>query len=253
MPLSQGPSFTEHYEGQTRETVGKWTVNQGASSLVAPGRTIPPQARAVHHLSDEELRTAPQLREAMKNVLIECGAAIKVQRRFVGFPGGDPEPQECAPWLHADVIAAHNMGFDWAFIKDFFAACQIKTLCTWRCAIHVWPDAPGYGNQVLRYYIPGLDAQVRAGCRLISLRTGRSMMRSPRHSSSRRCLLYIPLEALLVVAAQPVLQKTVRFGKHRGVLWSDVPLDYCRWIIRQDSPPFDRDVVHTARYYLSAR
>lgn len=29
-----------------------------------------------------------------------------------------------------------------------------------------------------------------------------------------------------------LLTERVMFGKHRGTLWCDVPVEYCRWIVR---------------------
>ena len=59
---------------------------------------------------------------------------------------------------------------------------------------------------------------------------------------------YTPYE-LVELCKQPVLLRTVRFGKHRGDLWKDVPRSYLSWIVNQD---FDRDVIHTARHHLRA-
>ena len=54
-------------------------------------------------------------------------------------------------------------------------------------------------------------------------------------------------------AALPILAR-VPFGKHQGRLWSEVPDDYCRWILERaaTSPdiPFDPAVVATAKAAL---
>jgi exodeoxyribonuclease X len=48
---------------------------------------------------------------------------------------------------------------------------------------------------------------------------------------------------------EPVLLPKVTFGKHRGQAWTDVPVDYLQWILRQQD--MNENVVHTARHHLA--
>jgi exodeoxyribonuclease X len=48
---------------------------------------------------------------------------------------------------------------------------------------------------------------------------------------------------------EPVLLPNVTFGKHRGQAWTDVPVDYLQWILRQQD--MNENVVHTARHHLA--
>ena len=207
-----------------------WTVLPGASSLVAPGRRVPPAARAVHHIGDEELRTAPKLRGALTDVFLRCGF----------------EPSKPAGGVL--LYAAHNADFDRGFIGSFLSQ-DVPWLCTWRCALHLFPEAQSHSNQALRYTLRGVDEDVKE-----SMPLGASPHRALYDATTtafllQRMLLDHTIEELLALQEQPVLQRTVRFGKHRGVPWDSVPIDYCKWILRAD-PPFDRDVQHTARHYL---
>lgn len=198
-----------------------WVVLPGASSLVAPGRHVPPEARAVHHLSDEQLRSAPKLPRALSTVLVDI----------------DQEGEIC------EALVAHNALFDRSFVGQYFPP-NIPWLDTCRLAMHLWPDAPAYGNLTLFYWL-NLDM---SGTALAPHRALYDAMVTA-HILQRMLQTHSTTE-LLELQDRPVLQRTCRFGKHRGALWSDVPRDYLRWIVNQDNPPFDDDVVHTCRHWM---
>lgn len=213
-------------------------IGIGAASLVAPGRRVDPGARAAHHITDEELRVAPHLPEALHKVW-----------RGVCYPKTE------APLI----IAAHNAEFDRGFaggpinhLMFEIGWSPAEWLCTWKCARHLYPDAPGHSNQVLRYHIPGADAQARA-LLPASLAPHRALYDAIVTAVLLKEMLKAhPLSYLLELQYKPVLLKTCNLPKHRGALWSQVPLSYLQWIIRAD-PPFDADTLHTARHYAGTR
>lgn len=185
------------------------------STLVNPGRPIPPEASAVHHIRDRDVAEAPALSGAWE--LINT-------------------PDEA--W------AAHNAAFD----RGFLPPVEQPWICTWRCALHLYPEAPSHSNQCLRYYL-GLDDEVRQH---VQLATDGAPHRALYDALTTAVILMHMLkthtvEQLVALSTQPVILTTVRFGKHRGAAWSSLPHDYLRWILRQD---FDADVVCTARHYL---
>lgn len=146
--------------------------------------------------------------------------------------------------LRGGPFAAHNAPFDAGILR----MTDETWLCTWRCAKHLWPDAPRYGNQVLRYWL-GIET--------------RDMPREAGNLPHRalfdtwvtakilsRMLLEADLEELLELSQAPVVLETVGFGKHYGSKWSEIPSDYMKWILEQD---FDDDTMHTARFWLGFR
>lgn len=200
-----------------------WCVRPGASSLVAPGRRIPPEARAVHHLSDAELRDAPQLPQALANVL----TAVDVRGE------------------RTEAIVAHNAAFDRSFLGAYLPS-NLPWLDTWRLAMHLYPDAPSFSNGALFYWLE-LDKVMPA----TTTQTHRALYDATVTAYIlQRMLETNTVEHLLDLETRPVLLKTCKFGKHRGSLWSDVPRDYLRWVINQDNPPFEGDVLHTAKYWM---
>lgn len=173
-------------------------------TLVRPSIPIPATASAVHHLTDEDVAGAPD-RE-------EVGGWI---RRIA-----DEHPDA--------IIFAHNAAFDSGFIPELRAR---RWLCTKRLAQHVFPDAPAFNNQVLRYWL-GHDK--------ISLE-GKLPHRAAADIIVTEAILWSEvdeylqhngddLEAFLTFADAPVFMKTMPFGKHRGPM-VDVPTDYIRWAL----------------------
>lgn len=216
---------TDHVQDTIVEWAAVWVdeherrMVHSASSLVNPGRPMPPQARAVHHISDDDVADALTREEALRPLL--------------SMPFSTP--------------AAHSAEFDAGFLPEIPG----PWICTWRCAKHVWPDAPAYGNQVLRYWLPGLDERVHSEL------GGQPPHRALADALVTAHVLIRMLETgrsaqdLLELTKAPVLLKTCTFGKHRGTPWEEVPQDYMRWILRQQD--FDPDVVHTCKTLLGPR
>ena len=123
---------------------------------------------------------------------------------------------------------------------------------TWRLARHLWPEAPGHANQVLRYHLrlevderlageAGIVPHRAAGDALVSAALlVRELEQAPAGAD-------LPAWAL-GLSAKPVLLPVATFGKHRGERWSDVPRDYIEYLAGQ--PLDDEDLVHTLRSAL---
>lgn len=190
-----------------------WRLGKFFTTVVDPGHAIPPEARAVHHISDEELEGAPSLTWAM----------LVASERL-------PE---------SSTYVAHNAAFDSAFL-----GVPIP-ICTWRCARRIWPEAPAYGNQVLRYWLPGLHAQcgpITAPHRALpdAIVTANILIAMLAHHNP---------EQLVQFTNEPLLLKKVTFGKHKGMAWQDVPKDYMRWLNNQKD--IDVDLKWTLEHYLT--
>jgi exodeoxyribonuclease X len=132
------------------------------------------------------------------------------------------------------IVVAHNADFDCKFIPEITR----PWLCTYRAAKHVWPGAPGYSNQVLRYWLK-LDVVVPEGkyphqaLYDATVTTGLLLKMLER---------YTP-EQLLQMSKLPVRLKNIGFGKHRGTAFENIPIDYLRWLRGQSN--LDPDLKHT--------
>ena len=194
-----------------------WHVDGPRSFLVNPGHPIPPQTRAVHHISDTDVVDA---------VSPDTACA----RLMHGMEAGD-------------VFAAHNAKFE----RAFFGGGEHQWICTLQCAKHIFPEAPGHANQVLRYWL-GLDNNQGFD----------PIMAMPPHRAGpdtyvtahilSRMIFAASVEKLIELTTAPVVLQTVTFGKHRGMKWADLPPDYLSWIVHKSDLGVDEK--HTARHIL---
>jgi exodeoxyribonuclease X len=147
----------------------------------------------------------------------------------------------------ADYVAGHFVDFDLRMLAQSGFVSARPMVCTWRCAKHLWPDAPAYGNQVLRYWLE-----------LVVPRTKRPPHRAITDALTTATLLAemlktTPMESLTVLTQTPVLLTKVTFGQYRGQTWREVRLKdrgYLSWILRQD---FGDDERHTAEHWLKKK
>lgn len=188
--------------------------------LVLPSIPIPPEASAVHHITgadfDEE---TPRLRDV-------------ADFYWSQEPGM--------------AFAAHNADFE----ASFSPFPDIPWICTYKCALILWPDAPGHGNQTLRYWL-GLDRES-------DFDPEKAM---PPHRAApdayvtsrilRRLLAERTAEELLSYSRWPALLTKMNFGKHKGTLFRDARSDYLEWI--RDKSELDANTKFTARYWLNKR
>ena len=180
------------------------TVTALAEALVNPGRPIPPTASAVHHLTDEDVADAE--------------------------PFGRVWDARVAPLLSpGTVIAAHNARFDRQFVPEV----PNPWLCTMRLAKHLWPEAPAYGNQVLRYW-RSLRVETGAPHRALADATVTGHLLLELIASYRETVSpdgTVDLAALAEYAAAPFPVAVMPFGKHKGTPLEEVPPDYVRWLL----------------------
>lgn len=201
-------------------------IGIGWSNLFDPGIPIPAAASAVHHIVDEDVRGHGRFDQF-----------LKLENGNLNGP-------------HFEVYAAHSAEFDESFLK--FGKPMV---CTMRLAQKLWPDLESYSNQFLRYHL-NLHPPVERGAAMHralpdALVTASLLVRELHEVLKISQSDDIPptVESLIKWINKPMLLVTVRFGKHKGAKWSDVPKDYLGWILRSMTDA-DRDVVYTAKHYL---
>ena len=202
---------------------GGWIVGSPANLLVDPGHPIPPETSAVHHIVDEDVRGAPDFTEAARAVFFD-------EERFQ------------APRV---VLVAHNARFERQWLTPEVTGAA-DWICTYKVALRLWPDAPAHNNGTLRYWL-----------KPAGLRWHRA---DPAHRAGpdayvtafilREALAKATIDQMVAWTAEPALLIRCGFGKHRGVLWRDVPTDYLRWCSGQQ---MDEDVAFTVRSEMRRR
>ena len=198
---------------------GCWAVDDARGALlVNPGRPIPPVTMAVHHIMDADVAGAPSWREVAPVVLRPENGVIALAAHRAAF-----EQRFCTPPLTG--------GAGW--------------ICTWKCALRLWPDSPGFSNQVLRYWrMPtGLDRQ-------IGLPVHRAMPDAYVTAHHLRDMLNASSpEQLLAWSDEPGLLPRVPAGAERGRTWAELDME----TLRRFANDRDEDVRFSATTELRRR
>lgn len=219
----------------------KFALRAGRSSqrmswLMRPDVPITHAARATHHITDEMLTIAPSREEWLRL----CPDPL-------GQLGEDP-PR----------VVAHNLAYDIKMMKQTGMPETVlpppeRQICTWRCSLHLYPEAETHRNVSLWYEL-GLDKRFASPTRTRML-DGLAAHRAGFDVVVTGDLLRFMCEAnsldrLSELTATPVRLTTIRFGKYRGTKWADVDTGFLRWCLTKD---FDEDVRHTCRTIIAER
>lgn len=201
------------------------------SSLVNPGRSILSEAKACHHLEEEDVAGAPDLTTVLKTVV-----APAIQ----DFP------------IHAYV--AHNAGFDSSMLPMLH---KLPWLCTLLMAQKAYPDLPHHSNQYLRYELKldvpeakGIPAHRALADAFVTAALLRHMLANPSQGWPTN------LMGLLDKLQEPNLIAICPYNKHRGKTFLQVAAQdpqYMNWLLapKADQKPLSRDMEFSIRYWLS--
>lgn len=196
-------------------------------TFVDPGIPIPPEASAIHGITDATVRTAPYLAEVDERL-----------REFVGDA----------------LVVAHNAPFDRAFLPLLGG----DWACSYRFARHLWPDAPSHKNQLLRYWLDidvpelqGFGAHRATGDALV---TGAIFQRAITTYLDRAGHeAYITTEDLIAYIDSPVPVTAFNYGrKHRGARIADVPTGYLQWVAADAAADVDARAMNVDPDTLAA-
>lgn len=197
---------------------GQWGEDRPQSWLCGV-QSIPPEVRAVHHITVAEVADCQAFdRAALLETSKDCSA-----------------------------LAAHNMEFENRWLQ---ADGTLPLICTYKAALRVWPEAPGHSNSVLRYWLEdeglltlnhtlampphraGPDAYVTAHIlkALLTRCTGKEMV---------------------AWTKEPRLLPTCPLGKMRGKKWADVDAGFLKWMLEQ--PTMEADLKWNARREIERR
>ena len=212
------------------QATGQYVRGRSWSSLINPGIPIPPDMSAIHHITDDMVKDAPTIDQVMNKILLL----------------DDPDLQS------PNYFAAHVAKFDRATLgfdkkNDTTGPFALKWICSYKCAVSFWPDAPNFKNQTLRYYLglklsdPAAAIPHRAaGDVYVTGALIRRMLSSTLTDNTK-----VDPELLVKISESPVLLPRLFFGKHATIPCSEIPIDYWDWVIKNITD--DEDVLFTAR------
>ena len=182
------------WQDLARNAEGLWDLSGPSGSfLVDPRRPISPETSAVHHITDEDVAGAPTWPEAAVRTL-----RAEPPQRFLA-------------------LAAHRAAFEQRWCPPPLTG-GTPWICTYKCALRLWPEAPTFSNQGLRYWRrpEGLDRATG----LPAHRAGPDAYVTAHHL--RDMLVLASVEQLLSWSAEPALLPRVPFGIHRGRRWQEL-------------------------------
>lgn len=170
--------------------------------LINPNSPIPPQATAVHHITDDMVKDKPTFKE--------------VAERFVEFCSGD-----------VVLIAHNNDGFDEPFMKNEFKRCGLEFpnltfLDSLKWARRYRKDMPRHTLQILRETY-GFEAN-NAHRALDDVKI--------LHQVFKALTDDLEIEQILELLNKSQTVHVMPFGKFKGKPLDSVPQDYVTWLAK---------------------
>lgn len=210
------------------------TGNETFSALYKPPTKIPPEASAVHHITNKMVADKP--------VFGETADAKKIKKLFEDADS---------------VVVAHNAPFDLMMLEKEGIKPK-KFICTLRVARHL--DKEGkidrYNLQYLRYL---LEIEVEATAHdamgdvlvleKLFERLKNKIIQEEGVSEAEA------IEQMIEISAHPSLIKTLIFGKYKGKKVEEVlniDRGWLEWLLgeKEKSDVLDEDWIYTLRHYL---
>jgi len=204
------------------------------NSLYKPPIKIPPEASAVHHITNKMLDDKP--------VFSESKDYLKVKNIFEGEDA---------------VAVAHNAQFDITMLKKENINPK-NFICTLRLARYLDPEGKieKYNLQYLRYLLE-IEVEATAHDALGDVlvleklfdRLIKKIMESENLNEEQA------IEKMIEVSSHPSLLRVINFGKYNGKEISEIAkIDrgYLDWLLNQklESDQIDEDWIYTLKYYL---
>lgn len=201
------------------------------SWFIKPENPIPPETSAVHHIIDSDVQLAP---------------SWKIVR------DGFAEMMRTDEGQRLPILVAHNAEYEKTILQRNPEGCDdfppVIWICTYKCALRVWPNAPGHKNEVLRYYLElgedrGRYAHQQPHSALHDARVTYSLL--------TELLQHATIEQLVEWSELPAKLPFMPMGKHYKQTWDTVPAPYLIWCIKQAD--MREDVKYNAQEELNRR
>jgi len=210
------------------------TDEESFTGLYKPPIKIPPEASAVHHITNKIVMDKPSFSESPDSK--------KIKELFEN---------------ENSVVVAHNAQFDLMIIKKEEINPK-NSICTLRLARYLDPEGKieRYNLQYLRYLLE-LEVEATAHDALGDVlvleklfgRLKNKLMESEKLNEEEA------IEKMIEISSHPSLFKFINFGKHNGKEIKEIArIDpgYLEWLLKQkeESDQIDEDWIYTLKHYL---
>lgn len=206
------------------------------NELYKPPIPIPPDASAIHHITNKMVADKPTFKESTDQPIIK--------KLFEG---------------ENSVMVAHNALFDLAVIKKEDIEPK-KFICTLRLARHLDPEEKiaKYNLQYLRYLLD-LDVEAVAhdamGDVMVLEKLFERLKSKMRKEMGDSVSEDEVIEKMIDISSHPSLMHSFKFGKYNGQKIEDVAKTdrgYLEWLLAQkeSSETLEEDWIYTLKHYL---
>lgn len=194
------------------------------NELFDPGLPVAIEAMAVHHITNKMLSGKPAFKGS--SAYNQLGKLIEDK---------------------ANVIVGHNARFDVNMLERD-GIHPPHYICTLKLSRYLYPNGviPQYNLQYLRYYL-NLDIQARAHDAFGDILVLEALFGRIHAKFESNGVTDITAE-MIQISQSPVLMSRIPFGKHKGILFSEVPKDYLEWL---STTEIDEDLAFTVYHYLN--
>jgi len=209
--------------------------NESFSGTYKPPIKIPPEASAVHHITNKMV--------ADKIVFSESPDSKKIKILFES---------------ENSIVVAHNAQFDLMIIKKENILPK-KFICTLRLARYLDPEGKieKYNLQYLRYLLE-LEVEATAHDALGDVLVLEQLFERLKNKLKKNENLNDEqsIEKMIEISSHPSLLKTIPFGKYNGKTIEEIlriDKGYLEWLLKSklESDQIDEDWIYTLKHYLS--
>ena len=197
---------------------------QAVSGLFNPGMPISIDAMVVHHITEKMVADKPPFKESDEYE--------KLQKLISDIN---------------NVIVAHNAKFDMQMLQREGIYTQ-RAICTLKLARYLDKTGviPKYNLQYLRYFL-GLEIEAKSHDALGDILVLEGLFNRLHAKFQENGKLMDPVQEMINISSNPVLMARMPYGKHKGMLFSEVPADYLEWL---SGTELDKDMAYTVKTHL---
>lgn len=201
----------------------KFTFNEVLEeyeTLVNPGRLIPPETIAIHHITDEMVADKPTIDQVLPRILEIVGSHI---------------------------IIGHGVKHDISLLNLAAERAGIKT----NIANNLWMDTLRLARLYGESPINSLE-QLRRHFNIEPEGAHRAMsdVIVNMHVFKHLCRRFRNVNEVFEVLSKPIQMKAMPFGPHKGRSFKEIPMEYLIWASNKN---FDDDLMFSLRSEIKRR